>query len=194
VISAVVLAAGQSRRMGRPKMSLPWAGTTVLGRVIEVFKAAGIPDVLVVTGADRAAVQEIAAKTGARTAFNSAFADEEMLGSLQAGLRAMDSATEAILMALGDQPQIQESTVRTILELYWREQPALIVPSYNMRRGHPWLVARSLWIDILDMRAPLTARDFLRAHERDIKYAEVNTSTVLMDLDTPHDYESAGSA
>ncbi|MGE5073118.1 MAG: nucleotidyltransferase family protein [Anaerolineae bacterium] len=191
MISALVLAAGQSKRMGRPKMSLPWADTTVLGRVIEVCKTAGVPDVLIVTGADRAAVEDIATRAGARTVFNPAFADQEMLGSLQIGLRAMTAETEAIVMALGDQPQIQESTVRSILERYQREHPALIVPSYRMRRGHPWLLARPLWSGILEMRAPLTARDFLRAHERDITYVDVETPTVLMDLDTPQDYRSA---
>ena len=193
MITALVLAAGQSKRMGRPKMLLPWAGTTVLGRVIEVFQAAGVPDVLVVTGAERVAVQEIAARAGASTIFNPAYADAEMLGSLQVGLRSLEPATDAILMALGDQPQIQEGTVRSILERYARGHRTLIVPSYRMRRGHPWLVARALWDDILAMRPPLTGRDFLRAHERDITYVEVDTPTILMDLDTPQDYHSASS-
>jgi len=188
MIAAVILAAGQSRRMGRPKMSLPWGQSTVLGRVIQVFKAASIEDVLVVTGGDREAVEEIAAECQARTVFNPAYEREDMLSSLQIGLRAMSGKVDAALIALGDQPQIREETVRLILQEYVHTPAPLIVPSYQMHRGHPWLVSRELWGAILDLQSPETPRDFLRLRSRDIRYVQVDTPTILQDLDTPEDY------
>jgi molybdenum cofactor cytidylyltransferase len=188
VISALILAAGQSQRMGRPKMSLAWGETTVLGHVIDVFHAAGVSDVLVVSGGDRAAVEEIAASCGVRAAFNAQYADQEMLTSLQVGLRAMAASAEGCFVALGDQPQIEPGTVRAILDLCDSSPAPLIVPSYGMRRGHPWLARRAVWDDILRMSAPLTPRDFLREHADLILHVNVNTPTILADLDTPDDY------
>jgi molybdenum cofactor cytidylyltransferase len=180
--------------MGRPKMPLAWGETTVLGRVILAFQAAGLEDVLVVTGGDRAAVEAIAEAHKARTAFNPEFADEEMLSSLQVGLRWVKDETAAVLIALGDQPQIQEETILQIVREYERTSASLIVPSYNMRRGHPWLVARELWDSILAMRSPQTPRDFLNQQADAIHYVDVDTPTILQDLDTPEDYTRSGAS
>ena len=188
MIAALILAAGQSRRMGRPKMSLPWGQSTVLGRVIQVVKAAGVADVLVVSGGGREAVEEIAVECQARTIFNPDYEREEMLSSLQLGLRGLPDETGAALVVLGDQPQIKEQTVRMILREYGETSAPLIVPSYQRRRGHPWLLGRGLWQLLLDLRAPESPRDFLRVHADDIHYVEVETDTIIQDLDTPEDY------
>lgn len=193
MISALVLAAGASTRMGRPKMSLAWGATTVLGRVIDVFHLAGIQDVLVVSGGDRATVEDIAAGCGARTAFNMRYAAEEMLSSIRVGLGAMPAEAEAAFIALGDQPQVLPGTVRLLADEYSRRHAALIVPSYLMRRGHPWLVGRTLWDDLVSLQAPETPRDFLRAHAGSIVHVNVETPTILADLDTPEDYLKSGA-
>ena len=189
MIAALILAAGQSRRMGRPKMSLPWGNSTVLGRVIQVLQAAGVKDVIVVTGGDSAAAEDIAHGCNARTVFNPGYAGEEMLSSLQVGLRALSEETQAALIALGDQPQIQEETVRLIQDEYIRISAPLIVPSHRMRRGHPWLVARELWDSVFALRSPQTPRDFLNLHASEIHYVVMDTPSILQDLDTPEDYE-----
>jgi molybdenum cofactor cytidylyltransferase len=188
MIAAVILAAGQSKRMGQPKMMLPWHGTTVLGRVIEIFQAAGIEEVVVVTGGNREGAEQIAQSAGARTVFNEDYAGQEMLSSLQVGLRAMESSAEAALIALGDQPQIREDTVRAIIEKYQQTHARLVIPSYQMRRGHPWLVTKELWHVIFGMGSPETPRDFLRQYAKAIDYVELDTPTILEDLDTPEDY------
>ena len=78
-ITALILAAGQSKRMGRPKMLLPWGETTVLGQVIETIQRAGIADILLITGGAREEVDVIAEKYGTQTVFNEDFANGEML-------------------------------------------------------------------------------------------------------------------
>jgi molybdenum cofactor cytidylyltransferase len=188
LISALILAAGQSRRMGRAKMPLAWGTSTVLGHVIDVLRLATIEDILVVTGGDREAVEQIAKFGRARTIFNPNYAGGEMLSSLQVGLEAMPANTEAALIALGDQPQVQEITVRAILLEFSGTAATLVVPSYQMHRGHPWLVARPLWGDVLRMRSPETPRDFLEQHARKIRYIKLDSPTILQDVDTPDDY------
>ena len=194
MISAIILAAGESRRMGQPKMLLPWGDTTVLGQVISTYQAAGVEDILVVTGGSHEQVMQIVHEYRARSVFNEAYSRGEMLSSLQRGLESLlqDRAeVEAALIGLGDQPQVQARCVHLICDAYRRQRARLIVPSIQMRRGHPWLVARSLWKDLLEMKAPQSPRDFLNQHAGEILYVEVDTPSVLADLDTPEDYQNS---
>jgi molybdenum cofactor cytidylyltransferase len=187
MITALILAAGQSRRMGQPKMLLSWGQTTVLETIIATFKAAELDDILVVTGGDRERVEALVGEA-ARTLFNPNYARGEMLSSVQAGLSGLKPEVEAVLIGLGDQPQVRESSVRLVVDAYRKSGASLVVPSFQMRRGHPWLVTRSHWEEILDLRAPISLREFLNHHAQDIHYVEIEDDSILIDLDTPEDY------
>jgi len=190
-IGAIVLAAGQSRRMGSPKMTLPWGNTTVLGRVVMVLLEAGISNILVVTGGHLCAVLRALKEYPVQTVHNSEFATTEMLESLQCGLAEMQGTARAALVVLGDQPQIEVDTVVKIVERYHAGNAALVVPSYQMRRGHPWLVGSPLWPELLQMARGRSLREFLTRHAASIDYIEVSNSSILQDLDTPADYQQA---
>ncbi|HQU35362.1 MAG TPA: NTP transferase domain-containing protein, partial [Anaerolineales bacterium] len=119
MISAIILAAGESKRMGQPKMLLKWGKTTVLEHVISVFANAGVEDIVVVTGAARDEVEKIVAvaqtSCPARSVFNEGFVEGEMLSSIQCGLRDLaEKDSSAALIALGDQPQVREGSVRRV--------------------------------------------------------------------------------
>ncbi len=191
MIAAILLAAGQSKRMGQPKMLLPWGEVTVIEHVISVFIKAGIEEIIVVTGGAREQVEEAIRGYPVRPTHNPEYGTGEMLSSLQCGLRAPSSQARATLIGLGDQPQVEEGSVRLIREAYQRKKSGLIVPSFQMRRGHPWLVTRPLWDEILEMKSPGSPRDFLNKHASEIEYVDVNTSSVLADLDTPEDYHKS---
>jgi molybdenum cofactor cytidylyltransferase len=191
MISAVILAAGQSKRMGQPKMLLPWGKLTVLEHVISVFLEAGIVDVLVVTGSAREQVEGALSQYPVSKIYNDDYASGEMLSSIQRALRAMPDQAQAALIGLGDQPQIQEGSVRLVCEAYRQSKFRIIVPSFQMRRGHPWLVTRPLWNEILELKPPESPRDFLNRHANEIHYVRVDTQSVLADLDTPEDYEKS---
>jgi molybdenum cofactor cytidylyltransferase len=189
MISAIILAAGQSKRMGQPKMLLPWGTSTVIEHVITTFLNAGIEDVMVVTGGTQEQVEEAISQYPVRKVHNSDYATGEMLSSIQCALRAMSKQTQAVLIGLGDQPQVEERSVRLICEEYPGSQSSLIVPSFQMRRGHPWLVARPLWNEILALKPPESLRDFLNRHAEEIRYVSVADQSILADLDTPEDYQ-----
>jgi molybdenum cofactor cytidylyltransferase len=187
MITAIILAAGQSERMGEPKMLLPWGKSTVLQTVISTIQASGVSDVLVVTGGARAQVESLVGKS-VQTIFNEDYANGEMLRSIQVGLAAKMREARAALICLGDQPQVQERSVRRVRDAFLKNNSNIVVPSYQMRRGHPWLVARPLWDDLLKLKSPKTPRDFLKAHEKEIEYVIVDSPSSTEDLDTPDDY------
>ncbi len=212
-ITAIVLAAGLSRRMGQPKMLLPWHGTTVLGQVLrtltdaitdsgtdkdtekrimarKVEERTGGLEILVITGAARELVEAEVARLAAkglpvRAVFNSQHEAGEMMSSIRVGLAASSPEAEFALIALGDQPQLSPQSARGVVSAAKQAGARLILPSYQMRRGHPWLVRRDLWPDLM---AATTGRDFLRARETEIVYVNAD-ETILKDLDTPEDYQ-----
>jgi molybdenum cofactor cytidylyltransferase len=189
MIGAVVLGAGRSQRMGRPKLTLPWRKTTVIGQVVDVLSAAGVAEIIVVTGGARAAVEDALRHTPAIPVFNPDFSDGEMSRSLLVGLNTLSKSLDATLVVLGDQPQIELDVAKAVIAGFQREHSALVVPSYKNRRGHPWLVARSLWRELLELQVPKTLRDFLNQYLSDTCFVNVDTPSVLQDLDTPRDYQ-----
>jgi len=195
MISAIILAAGESKRMGEPKMMLKWEETTVLEHVISIFAKAGLEDILVVTGSHRDEVDEIVSRSKklfpVRRIFNEKFASGEMLSSIQCGLRdLMEKGVGAAMIGLGDQPQVQEGSVRMVCDAFNKTESPLVVPSYQMRRGHPWLISRELWQDFLAIASPQTPRDFLKKNSTKIHHVEVNNNSILLDLDTLKDYQT----
>jgi molybdenum cofactor cytidylyltransferase len=174
--------------MGRPKMTLPWGNTTVLGQVLQVLAASGLDEILVVTGADHEAVEAICDPAAVRTVHNREYASGGMLSSLQLGLLSAPPAADTAMIVLGDQPGIQQEVVETLVRSHNNTGVSLIMPSFQRRRGHPWLVARELWPKLLEMRPPLTPRDFLNARSGIIHYVEVNTPSIVEDIDNPEEY------
>ena len=181
-ISAVILAAGKSVRMGQPKMLMPWGNTNVLGKVIETIQSAGIEDITLVTNST-IALQINSYKLPITLNDNG-----EMLESIQLGLQGQKTQSEATLICLGDQPQIEEGSVRNVCKIFREKKSSIVVPSYQMRRGHPWLIAKELWNEVLQMRAPESMRDFLKAHKNAIFYVEYDSPSILQDIDTSADY------
>ncbi len=188
-VAVIVLAAGLSRRMGRPKMVLPWGKTVVIAQVVHVMLMAGVFEIVVVTGGARESTEAALKDLPVRLVFNPRYETDEMIYSLQTGLGALTRAAQATLVALGDQPRIELSVVRAILTAFQETDAQLVVPSYQMRRGHPWLVARPLWPALLSLQPPETIRTFFQQERRSIHFVSVETDSVVQDLDTPEDYE-----
>jgi molybdenum cofactor cytidylyltransferase len=188
MISAIVLAAGLSTRMKAQKLLLPWGRTCVIGQVVATLKAAGMDEIVLVTGGLHEKLQEILKGSGLRFIYNQEYANGEMLTSIQVGLRALRREIEAAMIVLGDQPQIELSVVTDILNRFQSTRKAIIVPSYRMHRGHPWLLGKPYWQEVLSLKPPLTLREFLHDHEETVDYLVVNSPSILQDLDTKDEY------
>ncbi len=168
MITAIVPAAGLSTRMGGDvsKPLLPWGKGTVIEQVVATLFATGVLDVIVVTGHRREAVEAALAAYPVRSIFNPAYANGEMLASLQAGLRAVPPQRVGALFALADQPQMQPEVVTTGPDrpLPQRWHQAIVVPSYQMRRGHPIVLPRWLWQEVLDLAPGDSLRSVINRH------------------------------
>jgi molybdenum cofactor cytidylyltransferase len=191
-ISAIILAAGKSQRMGQPKMILPWGETTVLGRVVEVFSEAEIHTLLIVIGGDREKVESeifrLKNDFPVTPVYNPDHEKSGMLSSILAGLNAIPEDAEAVLIGLGDQPQVEVATVKSIIKLFRQSKPEIIIPSYDNRRGHPILLASTMVQELKTLEPKYTLRDFLNIHQGEITYISAGIS-ILQDLDTPQDYK-----
>ncbi|PJF36694.1 MAG: putative selenium-dependent hydroxylase accessory protein YqeC [Candidatus Thermofonsia Clade 1 bacterium] len=194
-VAAVILAGGLSRRMGLPESSkvlLPWEGDKPIIRVIaERLKRMRLDDIVVVTGHVAERVRAALKEEPVRFAHNADYATGEMLSSLQVGLRALDESIAACLVVLGDQPQIDGRIVGQLMQAYAEKRGKIIAPSYKGKRGHPILIDRSLWQDLLALPHGGAPRDVINANAHQTYYVIVDTDSVLRDVDTPDDYRQA---
>lgn len=195
-VGAVILAAGLSKRMGQAKLILPYKGGTVLGTVLSTLNSEGISPLITVTGGARTSVERILRDLPFEVviAHNPRPDRSEMMDSLRIGMAHLPADLDAFLVVLGDQPQIQGDIVSRLVQLFHETGHSLIIPSFQMRRGHPWLIGRENWGALLALEPQLTMRDFLRQNNGQIRYLEVNSASILEDLDTPDDYKRATGA
>jgi molybdenum cofactor cytidylyltransferase len=190
-IAAVVLAGGLSRRMNQPgesKVLLPWDGRVIICVIVDRLKRMRLDDLVVVTGHQAPRVRTALVKEPVRFAHNENYAEGDMLSSLQTGLRALGPEIAACLVVLGDQPQLDNRIVAELMNAYAQGRGKIVAPSYKQRRGHPILIDRSLWPELLALPPGSAPRDVIEAHAHEMAYIAVETDSVLRDIDTPDDY------
>jgi probable selenium-dependent hydroxylase accessory protein YqeC len=187
-VTAVVLAAGESRRMGQTKQLLPWAGTTVLGQTLHNLQQSAVHDIVVVTGHEAEKVTAVAAAAGVESVYNPDYAAGEMLSSLQTAVRQLATNRVAVLVVLADQPLIGPEIIDLILHAYWQGRGRLIAPVHAGRRGNPVLIDRAYFPPLLALSQGAAPRDLLQQYQAQLHLVEVPSPTILHDLDSPKDY------
>jgi molybdenum cofactor cytidylyltransferase len=190
-VGAVVLAAGMATRMGQMKVLLPWVeGRTIIEHIVrQLMLARTDPDnIVVVTGNEAGRVRAALQGAGVRVVHNPNYATGDMLSSLQTGLAAMPGYVSAALVVLGDQPRIQPKTVQLVMGAYAEGRGDIVAPSFEMRRGHPLLLDRRYWREMLELPVEGMPRQVINRHQGEIAYVVVDTDSVLKDVDTPEAY------
>lgn len=188
MITAVVLAAGLSTRMGLSKPMLPFGEVTVIEHLLSILKECLVDEILIVTGFEHTAIEKQLVNKSVNLVFNPNFNNGEMLDSIHAGLKSVSPETDAVLLVLADQPNLESSVVGMLVDAYRQGKGGVVVPSYQMRRGHPFLIARNHWKEILALEKGKNLRDFFKSVDDKIFYVTVLSSTVIIDMDTPDDY------
>jgi molybdenum cofactor cytidylyltransferase len=188
-IAAIVLAGGLSSRMRQSKVLLPWDHRPIIRVIVDRLKRMRLDDIVVVTGHLAGRVEAALADEPVRFVHNEAYREGEMLSSLQAGLRALPDEIGACLVVLGDQPQLDNRIVHEITCAYAEGKGTIVAPSYRHRRGHPILIDRMYWRDLLNLPPGSAPRDVINAHADETFYVNVDTDSVLRDVDTPDEYD-----
>jgi molybdenum cofactor cytidylyltransferase len=187
LVAAVVLAAGSSTRMRRPKLTLDLDGVPLLQKVLDTLQRTEVDEVVVVLGAHASDLKRKVRFSDETTVVNPDFA-EGMSGSIRAGLRAVEGKADAVLIVLGDQPLISTATIDKLIEAHKRTKALAVVPVFGGRRGNPVLFDKELFLEIEAVRGDVGAKSVVDRHPGRVVEVPVDDRGVLVDIDTPEDY------
>ncbi len=190
MISAILLAAGESKRMGRPKQLLEWRGKTLLQHSLESLINSAADETILVLGHEADRIREALPALPTKIVINPDYR-QGMASSLRQGLLAMDRSSEAFLVLLADQPAIGPEIVNTIIRAFRQADPArgIVRPMYRGRPGHPVLIGARYLQEALQLQGDVGARRILMNHPADILEIAVEQDVVLRDIDTPEEYQ-----
>lgn len=187
-VSAILLAAGKSERMGQNKLLLPFGGRTVIQNTLDNLLASRAGEVIVVLGSN---APEINASIGSRRALvvlNPNFA-KGMSTSLNTGLGMASAQARFILVALGDQPLITPHIYNKLIEAALNTDKGIVVPTYKGERGNPIIVSTRYRGELLQQTGDIGGRELLKAYPDDVLEVPVESEGVAININTKEEYE-----
>ena len=192
-LGGVILAAGQSSRMGRDKALLEYRGSTFLNHLISLFSPRVDPLIVVLGHHAETIRPTIQQRPTAKVVINQDY-KKGMLTSLQAGIRTLPSDIGAAMFTLVDHPAVEGATVERLIERFQAGGRPLAIPCYRRRRGHPVIAARPILEEILRLPDDSSAKTVIRGHRRETAFVEVDDPGVVLDIDRPSDYGAMASS
>jgi molybdenum cofactor cytidylyltransferase len=187
MIHAILLAAGESRRMGRPKALLPYQRDTFLGHIVSVLKTSAVDGITVVLGAHAEVIRSSVDLQGINIVINRDYSQGQ-LSSLIAALQDLPEDTDAVLLCLVDNPFLTNEIVSMIITQYLESRSSIIVPVFEGKRGHPTLFSKRVFPDLMNTPLDQGARSVLHSRRDEVLELAVPDSGILIRIDTPEDY------
>jgi molybdenum cofactor cytidylyltransferase len=188
MINAIVLAAGQSKRMGKLKPLLRFKDQTFLEHIISVLKNCDVDKITVVLGAGADKIKQSADLLGTNIVINKDY-QKGQLSSLIAAIKQIPQDTQAILLCLVDNPFITEEVINKIVRKFKETNSPIIVPVFDKKRGHPTLFSKSLFNELLNAPQDKGARHVLYSNEDKVLEIEVSERGILIGINTEDDYK-----
>jgi molybdenum cofactor cytidylyltransferase len=189
-VVGVVLAAGESRRMGQLKALLPFGECTVIEHVLQPLLQADLAEVAVVLGHRASDIAAVIETLPVRLLYNPHY-QHGMTTSVQAALRTLTPIPDAYLLALVDQPLIGYDPVQQVLAAFRQTRAGLVIPTYDGKRGHPLLLSAKYRQDVLALGQDQGLNMVTRGHPDDTLEVPVTCADILHDMDYPEDYQTA---
>lgn len=189
MISAIVLAAGESRRMGKTKLILDWQGKPILQHVLDTLRDSPVGEVILVLGHEAEQIRGKIQVPGIQVVINPDYR-EGMSTSLRRGILAANPDSQAFLAVLADQPGINPKIIEALTLNFRHAFPGknIVVPVFKGHRGHPVLFSAKYREEILRLEGDVGGREILARHPHEVLTVEMDTDAVIMDVDTEEDY------
>lgn len=187
MICAIVLAAGESRRMGTHKVLLPFGEKTVIAHIVDELLASTVDGTWVVVGYQGNRVAEELSGRSVSLVTNPNY-EAGMLSSVRCGLRALPRECEAVLVVLSDQPAIMRELINDMVRAFGSTDRGILIPVHHGKRGHPLLFSFRYRDEILSRYDDVGLCGLLRAHPDDVVELNVASPSILSDMDYPENY------
>lgn len=182
MLAAIILAAGESRRMGTPKALLQHEGRTFLERLLDVAQQPKVGIIRVVLGSHCDRVQAKVRMDPEMVVINAEW-PKGQLSSIQAGLRAIpEGATEGVILFLVDHPFVSSNLTGELIEFFYRSGRPIVLPTFRGRRGHPVIFSRALYQELLDAPEDVGARAVVWAHAAEVLELPTQEEAVVLNL------------
>jgi molybdenum cofactor cytidylyltransferase len=188
-VVGVILAAGESRRMGRLKALLPFGQFTVIEQVLQPLLRANLDGITVVLGHHASEIQAVLAPWAVNIVYNAHYR-EGMTRSVQTALQAVTPIPQAYLLALVDQPHLGLTPVQRVLTAFEQTGKGLVIPSWHGKRGHPIVLSARYRQDVLDLGPDQGLNIVTRGHPDDTLEVPMPDDDILRDMDYQADYEA----
>ena len=188
-IAPVILAAGNSKRMGFPKALLPLGGEIFLTRILRILRETGFARPRLVLGRDAALIMAHIGDYPADIIVNHD-PDRGQLSSIQLGISGLAENFEAIMLWPVDHPAVSPDLIRGLTEVFIAGDCRIAVPSSDGRRGHPAIFHRTLFYEFLDAPMEKGAKGIVSRHESETCFLPTDESAAFTDIDTPSDYQT----
>jgi len=190
MIVAVILSAGESSRMGRPKALLPIDGVRFVEKIVSTLKSTDVGNIIVVLGHNAEEIQRKIRDLPVTILINHDY-KQGQLSSLQVAIRHLESSggpVDGILVHLVDHPYIDANLVNLMIDRFHETKKLIVVPRFQDRRGHPVIFARALFSELLAAGTDQGAKPVVHAHRDDTLEIDTDDKGVLIDIDTPEEY------
>jgi molybdenum cofactor cytidylyltransferase len=196
MISAILLGAGESKRMKVNKLSLPWGRETVFGHCFNTLLRSRVGEVIVVLNKQKEGMKSQFEKRSAsatkkvKVTFNPYY-KRGMSTSIHKGLQVMDPRSEGILISLGDQPFLKTRTINALLRAFHQRKGKIVVPSFEGTKGHPVIFHRKYEKELLKLRGDTGGKPILVKYSKQVRVIPVRSEGVIRDIDTREEYRKA---
>jgi len=192
MIIAVILSAGESSRMGRPKALLPIDGVRFIERIVATLKSTRVDEIITVLGHNAEEMRQKVSDLPVKIVVNQDY-KQGQLSSLIAAIRCIESGenhhrVDAILVHLVDHPYINVDLVNLMIDRFYETKPLIVVPRYRRRRGHPVIFSRALFAELLAAPLDQGAKTVVHAHRDQTLEIDTDDAGVTVDIDTPEEY------
>jgi molybdenum cofactor cytidylyltransferase len=185
--SAILLGAGESKRMGVDKLSLPWGRRTILEHCFETLLRSEVEELVVVLGIRNKEVKNLFQGRKVKVVINP-HSKRGMSTSIRKGLQAIHPSSDGILIALGDQLFLKTRTINALIRAFGQGKGGIVVPSFQGKKGRPVIFHRRYKRELLNLKGDVGGRSIIERHPEDVRVVPVKSIGVVKDVDTWQDY------